>query len=115
MVIGLRLGDDYLGSVDILTPDLRSRLTEHGAIVIDESELERLGVNGVGDYAEITGHRMRVVGLTKGIKSLAGPYVFCSLYTARDCLRLNGTDMTTYVLAKCHDPAAGAGAGAPAA
>jgi putative ABC transport system permease protein len=104
MVIGSRLGDDYIGTVDILTPELRSRLTEHGAIVIDESELSRLGVTGVGDYAEITGHRVRVVGVTKGIKSLAGPYVFCSIYTARDCLRLGGTDMTTYVLARCHDP-----------
>ncbi len=105
MVVGSRLGDDSIGCVDMLTPELRSRLTEPGAIVIDESELERLGVKGVGDYAEITGHRVRVVGLTKGIKSLAGPWVFCSLYTARDFLRLNGTEMTTYVLAKCHDPA----------
>jgi putative ABC transport system permease protein len=105
MVIGSRLGDDYLGSVDILTPELRSLLTERGAIVIDESELSRLGVKGVGDYAEITGHRVRVVGLTKGIKSLAGPYVFCSITTARDCLRLTGTDMATYVLVQCHDPA----------
>jgi len=105
MVIGSRLGDDYLGSVDVLTPDLKARLTEHGAIVVDESELDRLGIKGVNDYAEITGRRVRVVGLTKGIKSLAGPYVFCSLYTARDFLRLSGTDMTTYVLAKCHDPA----------
>jgi putative ABC transport system permease protein len=104
MVIGSRLGDDYIGSVDLLTPELRSRLTEHGAIVIDESELDRLGVKGVGDYAEITGHRVRVVGLTKGVKSLAGPYVWCSVYTARDCLRLSGTDMATYVLARCHDP-----------
>jgi len=104
MVIGSRLGDDYIGNVDMLTPDLRARLSEHGAIVVDESELDRLGIKGVNDYAEISGTRVRVVGLTKGIKSLAGPYVFCSLYTARDFLRLRGTEMTTYVLAKCHDP-----------
>ncbi len=105
MVIGSRLGDDYLGNGDMLTPELRSRLTEHGAIVVDESELGRLGISGVGDYAEITGHRVRVVGVTHGIKSLAGPYVFCSLYTARDFLRLSGTDTTTYILVRCHDPA----------
>src|SRR5947209_12584582 len=69
MVIGSRLGDGYMGSVDMLTPELRSRLTEHGAIVIDESELSRLGVRGVDDYAEISGCRVRVVGLTRGIKS----------------------------------------------
>jgi putative ABC transport system permease protein len=105
MVIGSRLGDDYLGTVDVLTPELRARLTEHGSIVIDESELDRLGIKGVGDVAEISGNRVRVVGLVKGLKSLAGPYVFCSIYTARDFLRLRGTEMTTYVLAKCHNPA----------
>ncbi len=104
MVVGSRLGDDQIGYADILTPELRSRLTEHGAIVLDESELGRLGVRGVGDYAEITGNRVRIVGVTHGIKSLAGPYVWCSVYTARDCLRLTGTDMTTYVLARCHEP-----------
>jgi putative ABC transport system permease protein len=105
MVIGSRLGDDHLGNVDLLTPDLRARLTEHGAIVVDESDLGRLGVKGVGEYAEITGHRVRVVGLTHGVKSLAGPWVFCSLYTAREILRLSGTDMMTYLLVQCHDPA----------
>lgn len=108
MVIGSRLGDDYLGTVDYLTPELRARLMEPGTIVVDQSELERLGISGVGSYAEISGNRARVVGLTTGIKSLAGPYVFCSLYTARDFLRLRGTEMTTYVLAKCHDPAGAA-------
>jgi putative ABC transport system permease protein len=105
MVIGSRLGDDYLGTVDILTPDQRLKLAEHGTIVIDESEQERLGIKGIGDVTEISGKQARVVGFTKGIKSLAGPYVFCSLYTARDYLRLAGTEMTTYVLAKCHNPA----------
>jgi putative ABC transport system permease protein len=105
MVIGSRLGDDHLGTVDLLTAEHCARLTEYGSIVVDESELGRLGVHGVGDVAEISGHRARVVGLTHGVKSLAGPYVFCSVYTARDFLRLRGTEMTTYVLARCHDPA----------
>lgn len=105
MVIGSRLGDDYLGTVDFLTAEHRARLMEHGTIVVDESELGRLGIKGIGDYAEISGHQARVVGLTRGVKSLAGPYVFASLYTARDFLRLRGTDMTTYVLARCHNPA----------
>jgi putative ABC transport system permease protein len=105
MVIGSRLGDDYLGTVDLLTAEHRQRLSEHGSIVVDESDLDRLGIRGIGDYAEISGHRARVVGITRGIKSLAGPYVFCSIYTARDFLRVRGQDLTTYVLAKCHDPA----------
>ena len=101
IVIGSRLADDSLGTLDVLTPQLRARLSEHGAIVVDEGELDRLGIHKVGDMAEILGHRARVVGLVHGVKSLAGPYVFCSLETARDYLHLQGPELTTYVLARC--------------
>src|SRR3954452_16491319 len=43
MVVGSHLSDDSLGVVDKLTPELRARLTEPGAIVIDESDMTRLG------------------------------------------------------------------------
>ena len=83
MVIGSRLAPDSLGAVDFLTPQMRMQLTEPGAIIIDESEFERLGIRKVGDYAEISGRKVRVVNTTTGIKSLAGPYVFCNVETAR--------------------------------
>jgi putative ABC transport system permease protein len=108
MLIGSRLGADALGAVDILTPDMRARLGEPGAIIVDESDLDRLGIlQGVGATTEISNQRVRVVGLTRGLKSLAGPYVFCSLETARSLLgaKLTGTtDQVTYVLARCRDP-----------
>jgi putative ABC transport system permease protein len=102
MVIGSRLGEGALGAVDKLTPELRARLTEPGSIVIDESDMARLGIRGIGDMAEVSGNRVRVVGLTQGLKSLAGPYVFCSVETARPLLRLL-PDQVTYVLARCHN------------
>jgi putative ABC transport system permease protein len=37
------------------------------------------------------------------LKSLAGPYVFCSVETARPLLRL-APDQTTYLLARCDSP-----------
>jgi putative ABC transport system permease protein len=103
VVIGSHLENDSLGAIDELTPTLRWRLTEPGSIVIDESELERLGVHGVGDSVEITGRRVRIVGLVRGFKSLAGPYIFCSLNTARPLLRLL-PEQATYVLARLHHP-----------
>jgi putative ABC transport system permease protein len=103
LTVGSRLGDDALGSMEELTPELRNRLTEPGSIVVDEGELDRLGIRGIGSVAEIAGHRVRVVGLVHGLKSLAGPYIFCSITTARPLLRLSG-DQTTYVLAKCRNP-----------
>src|SRR5438552_2660505 len=81
MVIGSRLGDDALGAVGELTPELRRRLTEPGTVVVDESEMGRLGVHGTGDRAEVGGRRVRVVGLVRAVKSLWGAYVFCSVPT----------------------------------
>ncbi|MBV9122864.1 MAG: peptide ABC transporter permease, partial [Planctomycetes bacterium] len=104
-IIGARLGDHSLGALRELTPELRQRLTEPGAVVVDQGELERLGIHGVGDVAEVTGRRVRVVGLVQGLKSLAGPYVFCSVETARPLLRLQpDPPQTTYLLARCRKP-----------
>jgi putative ABC transport system permease protein len=102
MVIGSRLGDDSLGAVDFLTREKRAKLTEPGAIIMDESDKEKLGVSKVGDTAEVSGTRVKVVDFTQGVRSLAGPYVFCSIDTARPMLRLSG-DQVTYVLAKCRN------------
>ncbi len=104
MVIGSRLGDDSLGAVDMLSPELRAKLTEPGAIVIDESDKGRVGVSKVGDNAEVSGHHVHVVGFTRGLKSLAGPYVFCSVTTAHRLLRLL-PDQVTFVLGKCRNSA----------
>ncbi len=100
MVIGSRLEPDSLGTVDKLTPEMRSLLTFPGAIIVDESDRERLGIKGVGDYAEVSGVRVRVMAMTRGLKSLAGPYVFASVQTARRLLRLT-PDQVTYVIATC--------------
>jgi putative ABC transport system permease protein len=104
MVIGSRLEDGALGAVRELTPDLRDRLTEPGAIVVDESDRDRLGIRGVGDVSEISGRRVRVVGLVRGLRSFIGAYVFCSIETARFLLRLT-SDQAIYLLARCRAPA----------
>ena len=85
MVVGARLAEDSLGAIKPLRddPDKMAMLTEPGTIIIDESDMVRLGVKKVGDVAEISGVRVRVVGFTTGVKSLAGPYVLCSITTAR--------------------------------
>jgi putative ABC transport system permease protein len=103
MVIGCGLEPDSLGKVKELTPEMCRDLTEDEAIVIDESDMDRLGIKKTGDTAEIGGHRVRVVGFTKGLKSLAGPYVFCKRSTAQERLRLL-PGQCTYILAKCHNP-----------
>jgi putative ABC transport system permease protein len=105
IVIGTDLNPDNIGSVKELTPEVRDALTEPNSIVIDRAERKRLGVTGVGDYAEINRVRVRIVGETTGLKSLAGPYIFCNRDTARLLLRnMTPKDTTTYYLLECHDP-----------
>jgi putative ABC transport system permease protein len=104
MVIGSRLGPDALGAVTFLTPEMRAQLSEPGAIIIDESEFERLGISKVGNTSQVRGMRVRIVNTTKGIKSLAGPYIFCNVETARMLLQLT-EDQTMFILARCHNKA----------
>jgi putative ABC transport system permease protein len=105
-VIGSRLERGALGAISDLTPELRTRLTEPGAVVVDETELERLGVAGIGGVAEVAGRRVRVVGLVRSLKSLGPPYVFCSLRTAYQLQPLfrDFPEHTMYLLGRCRAP-----------
>jgi putative ABC transport system permease protein len=101
-IIGARLEPSALGAVFDLTPEMRTLLTEPGAVVVDETELERLGLRyGIGETAEVLGHKVRVVGLVRGFKSIWGPYVFCSMQTARTLLFQYRPEQTQYLLARC--------------
>jgi putative ABC transport system permease protein len=100
LIIGTRLGPDSIGAIKQLTPEHRMMLSLPNAIVIDEGEFDRLGIKKVGDTAEIMGRRVLVVGTVSGLRSLAGPYLFCSIDTARYILR-PPTDQCTFILAKC--------------
>ena len=105
-VVGTRLDPDSLAAVEAvrIDKDLLARLSEYGAVAVDESELSRLGINKIGEDADVLGVRVRVVGLVHGYKSLGGPYVFCSLDTARALMRYQ-SDEVTYLVAKTSNPA----------
>jgi putative ABC transport system permease protein len=101
-IIGTRLERSALGAVEDLTPDMRTLLTEPGAVVVDRMELDRLGLeHGVGETAEVMGQKVRIVGLVNGFKSIWGPYVFCSMQTARRILFQYPNNETQYLLARC--------------
>ena len=105
-IIGTRLGESALGAVEDLTPEMRTLLTEPGSVVVDRMELDRLGlVQGVGETAEEMGHKVRVVGLVNGFKSIWGPYVFCSMQTARMLLFQFSPNEMQYLLARCRPDA----------
>ena len=105
-IVGTRLDQDSLAAVEgvRMDRDLLARLSEHGAVAVDESEFSRLGITRIGEDADVFGVRVRVVGIVRGYKSLGGPYVFCSLDTGRTLMHYQNSEVT-YIVAKTHDPA----------
>jgi putative ABC transport system permease protein len=70
------------------------------SVIVDELYKKKLGVSRVGEVFEITGHRARVVGFTRGIRAFTtSPYVFTAFKNAQDYGRLPA-DQTSYVLVK---------------
>ena len=69
-------------------------------MIVDKTYLAELGLNGVGDTAQVGASRVRVTGLTEGIRSFTvTPYVFTTLNRARSLLDMPA-DKITYVLVK---------------
>lgn len=104
-VSGINARPDGMLFAHALSPALRARLNEPDAVIVDRADLDSLGV-GVGDSAVINGHRVRVVGVSNGLRALGGVNVVASLATASEL----DTDPTnanrmTYFVAKLRDPA----------
>lgn len=103
-LIGLRLDEDSAGALHALTPEMRARLAEPGAIVIDSWELDNLGLDkGVGEKGEINGKSVHVVGLVHGFHGHNFVYVFCSIETVRFLLQGNYPDLTMAMVARCRE------------
>jgi putative ABC transport system permease protein len=77
-----------------------SGLGARDAVIVDKSYLSDLGLNGVGDTAQIGASRVRVTGMTEGIRSFTTtPYVFTTLNRSRTLLEMPA-EKVTYVLVK---------------
>lgn len=104
ILMGCNLSNDSLGPVKQLTAEQKALLTEPGSVVLDSKDKWRVEVEKVGEEGEIFGRRVRCVGFAPNMGSISGPYVLCSLPTAKNFLRLRD-DQTSYLLASCKDPA----------
>ena len=103
IVAGCRLDDETIGPAQRVPAELRQLLSEPGAVLINLKDKKKLGIENVGELATIFGNRVRVVGFTTKMASFTGPYVMCSLRTARQLLVME-ENRTTYLLASCKDP-----------
>lgn len=70
-------------------------------IIVDESAEKRLGRLNIGDEREIMDRKVKVIGITEGIRSITtAPFIFTSFDTARELASYIGMDNITYILVK---------------
>lgn len=99
-IAGVSLDPQALALATVLTPVQRANLSEPGGVLIDDGDIHKLGVH-LGDTVEINGRRVRVVGLTHGLRGLGGVNVIASLTTTRELDPAAGpAGMVAYVLAR---------------
>jgi len=99
VIIGAERDDGGLIPWNVIEGDV-SGLGARDAVIVDKTYLSELGLNGVGDTAQVGAARVRVTGLTDGIRSFTvTPYVFTTINRARALLDMPA-DRITYVLVK---------------
>jgi len=104
-IVGVQTAAGAMALADALPADLRAAIATPGSVLVDKADLHKLQV-AVGDLAEINGHRVRVVGITEGLRGLGGVNAIASLETARSLDPAAGPDgKAAYLLARLDDPA----------
>ena len=109
-IVGLDPTPGAMVLSEVLPADLRAALAEPDSVLIDRADLSKLETD-VGGLAEINGRRVRIVGVTQGLRALGGVNVIASAATAR---RLDPTigvgEGAAYFTARLNDPAQAAAA-----
>jgi putative ABC transport system permease protein len=73
-------------------------LTLDDNVFVDELYKQKLGVTRIGDVCEIRGHRARIAGFTRGLRSFTtSPYIFTSFKNAQNYVSLPA-DQTIFIL-----------------
>ena len=103
-IVGISPTPDAMALSDVLTKDQHLALAAPDAVLVDRADLHKLQTQ-VGGSAEINGHKVRVVGVTQGLRGLGGVNVIASLATTRALDPAAGPDgKVAYLLAQLDDP-----------
>lgn len=98
-LVGITPAAQALSCPQPLQAALCAALAEPGTVVVDQSEAGKLNAVVAG-LVEVNGHRLRVAGLSQGMRSIGSTYVFASQQTLRSVLDGDADDrsLTTFVL-----------------
>ena len=99
VIIGADAEDGGLQPWNIVEGDVTG-LGARDAVIVEKTYLRDLGLTGMGDTAQVGASRVRIAGITEGIRSFTlTPYIFTTLNRARALLDVPA-DKITYVLVK---------------
>ncbi|MDB5972575.1 MAG: transporter permease [Hydrocarboniphaga sp.] len=85
-LVGLRPEGRSIACPEVLRAALCARLSAPMSVLVDRGDLAKLGIEpgiALGQLAEVNGRRVRVVGVTSGLRSIGSAYVFASEQTER--------------------------------
>jgi putative ABC transport system permease protein len=97
---GVSVSDGAMMFDQLLGADMRARLREPGAVIVDDADLQTLGLNRDVSRAWINGKPVRVVGLLRGLRGLGGVNVLASVDTAREVKGEPDVRGSTYYVAR---------------
>lgn len=99
IIVGFDVNAGILAPWNLISGS-REALQLPDTVIIDYLYQGKLEIRQVGDTAEINGRRVRVVGITRGIRSFTtSPFVFTSLKNSLNYARLK-EDQITYLLVR---------------
>src|SRR5262245_10072741 len=98
VTIGADAEDGGLAPWNIIEGDI-SALGARDAVFVDKTYLKDLGLTGTGDTAQVGAMRVRVAGLTDGIRSFTlTPYVFPTLNRSRALIQVPADRLTSVLV-----------------
>lgn len=94
ILVGSNAEDGGLRAWDIVEGSVQSIGAPDG-VAVDRTYLDDLGVEGIGDTAQVERGRVRVTAITENIRSFTmAPYVFTTLQRARNLLGVPGENFS---------------------
>jgi putative ABC transport system permease protein len=98
VLVGTNPEDGGLAPWGIVEGDAHS-ISGPDAVLVDKSYLQDLGISGVGDTAQVEQGRVRVRGLTEGIRSFTmAPYIFTTANRARTLMGVPGENSSFFLV-----------------
>ncbi len=80
-IVGIDVNAGALALARVVPSTLRNALKEPDTVVVDEGDSDKLDIKS-GETAEISGRKVRVIGLIRGLRGLGGVNIVTSLDTA---------------------------------